>query len=317
MNKAIFLDRDGTLVVDIGYVHKVEDFELQPGVEGLKKLKDFKLFIVSNQSGIGRGHFKEEEMHIYNNHLLEELKKQDIAIEKVYFCPHHPNEGCDCRKPSQKFVKDAEKEFSLDLSKSWVIGDMIFDVGLAKNCGCKSVSVLTGWGVKHLDEIRKLQPDYIAANIDQAADYILSKGEKIVSSDKLVGKKNTVMVSGSFDILHKGHEKILSEAKEQGDILIVGINSDSSVRKNKGNDRPINNENSRARMIANYADYVVIFDEDNPLKLIDKIKPNVFVNGSDYGEDCIENEAVKKYGGRIHIVKLLKGYSTTSIIGGK
>ena len=98
MTKAAFLDRDGTLVEDIGYHHKIEDFKLIPNViEGLKLLKDYKLFIVTNQSGIGLGFYKLKDFKNFNNHLLEELKKHKIKIEKIYYCQHKPEDNCECR----------------------------------------------------------------------------------------------------------------------------------------------------------------------------------------------------------------------------
>jgi D-glycero-D-manno-heptose 1,7-bisphosphate phosphatase len=172
-NKAIFLDRDGTINHDPGYVHKIEDFMLYNGVvEGLKMLKDFKLFIITNQSGIGRGYYKEEDMHKFNKHLLDELNKKGITIEKVYYCPHAPEQSCDCRKPSPKFIKEAEKEFNLDLKNSFVIGDHGSDIKLAKNSGCGSVYLLTGHGKKHFEEAKKLSPDFIAENFIKAAGWI-------------------------------------------------------------------------------------------------------------------------------------------------
>lgn len=137
----------------------------------------------------------------------------------------------------------------------------------------------------------------------------------IVKELKQKGKK-IVTCNGCFDILHAGHIKFLKEAKAQGDILIVGLNSDSSVKQNKGPKRPINNENDRAEVLAalEMVDYITIFNEKTPLKLLEVIKPNVHVNGEEYGENCIEAPTVKKYGGKIYLIKLKKGYSTTNLI---
>lgn len=329
MNKAVFLDRDGTLNEDKGYNYRIEDFNLLEGViEGLGKLRDnYKLFIITNQSGIGRGYYTEEDMHNYNDYMLREFKKYKINIEKIYFCPHKPKENCNCRKPSSKFIKEAKKEFIIDLDNSYVIGDKPSDIYLSKNSGCKGIYLLTGKGVKHLEEVIKIKPNYVAANFKQATDYILSGKDKVIKREKISGLvnqlkkegKKIITLNGTFDILHIGHEKILKEAKNQGDILFVGINSDSSVKRNKGINRPINNEENRAKMVANFdfVDYTIIFNEKTPINFLEEIKPDIHVNGSEYGERCIESETVKKNGGRIHIVELIEGYSTTNIIEGK
>lgn len=174
MNKAIFIDRDGTLNEDPGYVHKIEDFKLLPGVvEALNLLKnDFKFVIISNQSGIGRGYYKEKDFHKFNNKLVEELKKQNIIIEKTYFCPHTPEENCSCRKPSITFIKQAEKEFNLNLKESFVIGDHPHDIELGKNANCKTIYLLTGHGKRHKKEIKD-KPDFIADNLLEAARWII------------------------------------------------------------------------------------------------------------------------------------------------
>lgn len=173
MNKAVFIDRDGTINEDPGYVHKVEDFKLYGGViDGLRLLKDFKLFIITNQSGIGRGYYKEDDMHNFNKRLLEELSKQDIKIENIFFCPHTPEEECSCRKPHIKFVEEAKKKYDLDLKHSWVIGDHPCDVIMAKKSGCSSVYVLTGHGQKHLGQLKE-KPDFIATSLLKATQYIL------------------------------------------------------------------------------------------------------------------------------------------------
>src|SRR3989344_1756862 len=143
MNAAIFLDRDGVIVEDVGYAHKIGDFKLIPkAVEGLKLLKNYKLFIITNQSGIGRGHYKIEDFLNFNVHLIDALKKNKIKIERTYFCPHKPEDNCDCRKPKVKLLKAAEKEFGIDLKKSFVIGDKTADIEMGRNAGCKKILVL-------------------------------------------------------------------------------------------------------------------------------------------------------------------------------
>ncbi len=129
-------------------------------------------------------------------------------------------------------------------------------------------------------------------------------------------KKKIVFTNGCFDLLHRGHISLLKEAKSKGDILIVGINSDESVRKLKGNSRPIIDEESRAYVLSNLqvVDYVVIFNQLDPRKIIEIIKPDIHVKGGDYKkEELIETSTVEKFGGRVEIIKLSEGYSTTNI----
>jgi D-glycero-D-manno-heptose 1,7-bisphosphate phosphatase len=174
MSKAIFLDRDGVLNYDPGYVHKIEDFKLLPGViEGLKLLKGFKFIIITNQSGIGRGYYTEEHFHEFNDHLVAELSKNGIKIEQTYFCPHHPDHKCDCRKPSTKLLKQAAEEFDIDLDQSWVIGDHPHDVKMGKVAGCKAIYMLTGHGEKHRAELGDIEPDFTAKNFLEAVNFIL------------------------------------------------------------------------------------------------------------------------------------------------
>jgi rfaE bifunctional protein nucleotidyltransferase chain/domain len=128
--------------------------------------------------------------------------------------------------------------------------------------------------------------------------------------------KRIVTVNGSFDVLHNGHLYILNEARQKGDVLIVGLNSDASVRGYKGPSRPHVTEQRRAEMLLalRMVDFVHIFDEPDPIAFLKEIKPHVHVNGSEYGEDCIESETVRRHGGDIHIVNRIPGLSTTNLI---
>ena len=129
--------------------------------------------------------------------------------------------------------------------------------------------------------------------------------------------KTIAFTNGVFDILHEGHIAVLSEAASFGDVLIVGINSDDSVKKLKGESRPINNEHSRALIIASLimVDYVIIFNEETPLELIKIIKPDVLVKGGDYKpETIVGSKEVLDAGGSIEIIPVREGFSTTEII---
>lgn len=135
--------------------------------------------------------------------------------------------------------------------------------------------------------------------------------------DQLREKGKTIStVNGSFDLLHAGHLEILFQGSMQADVFLVALNTDNSIKGYKGQNRPIIPLNYRMQMLAalECVDYVTWFDEPDPRQLLSVIKPDVHVNGSEYGENCIEADVVKKNGGRIHIVSFVPGLSTSSII---
>jgi rfaE bifunctional protein nucleotidyltransferase chain/domain len=148
--------------------------------------------------------------------------------------------------------------------------------------------------------------------------------EKILSTEAMQAArehlkdagKTLVFTNGCFDILHAGHVDYLAFSRRQGDALVVGLNSDTSVKRNKGNDRPINNEDDRAFVLAalECIDFVVIFDEDEPAPLIDKIIPDVLVKGEDWAHYVSGRETVEANGGKVVLAKMVEGKSTTDTI---
>ncbi len=136
--KAIFLDRDGIINVDSGYVYKIEDFIFTKGIfKTLLALQEqgYLLIIVTNQSGIARGYYSEEEYMNLTLYMVEELKKRGIRIASVYHCPHGPDDGCKCRKPRAGMLKAAQKQFKVQMKESWMIGDKESDMLAAKSAG--------------------------------------------------------------------------------------------------------------------------------------------------------------------------------------
>lgn len=174
MNKAVFLDRDGTINEDDGYTYKIKDYKLIPNViKALNQIKDkFKLFIITNQSGVGRGYYSLKDAKLFNDHLISDLAKHNIKIEKTLICPHHPSVDCDCRKPNTTFINNVKKEYKLDLHHSYTIGDHESDIKMGKNAGTKTILVLTGHGKKHLPDM-KVTPDYIAEDLLDAVKCII------------------------------------------------------------------------------------------------------------------------------------------------
>jgi len=139
---------------------------------------------------------------------------------------------------------------------------------------------------------------------------------KTLSALRNKGKK-IVFTNGCFDILHAGHVDYLSKARRLGDVLVVGLNSDSSVKKIKGKDRPINKESDRAKVLSSlyFVDYITSFNETTPENLIKKVRPDILVKGGDWKiEDIVGGSFVRSYGGKIKSIPFVKGYSTTSII---
>ena len=140
--KAAFLDRDGVINIDTGYVGKIEDFEFKEGIIDLLRLLQklgFTLFVVTNQSGIARGYYTEDDFYILTEWMKDEFKKKGIEIKDIRFCPHHPDitGECECRKPKPGMILDLAKKYDIDLKNSIMIGDGDRDIEAAKRAGIK------------------------------------------------------------------------------------------------------------------------------------------------------------------------------------
>jgi D-glycero-D-manno-heptose 1,7-bisphosphate phosphatase len=179
MNRAIFLDRDGTMIAEANYLSRPEQVKIFPATRaGLKKLAGagFKLFIVSNQSGVGRGYFTLADVEKVNTHLCADLARDGIRIEKIYIAPEKPEDPSRGRKPSPQFLFDARDEFALDLAESFMIGDKLIDLECGWNAGVKkSILVRTGYGA----ETERESPEAasraaVTDDLDAAAAWILS-----------------------------------------------------------------------------------------------------------------------------------------------
>jgi D-glycero-D-manno-heptose 1,7-bisphosphate phosphatase len=178
-NRAVFLDRDGTIIEDKDYLHRPDQVVLFPGTaEALKRLQDagFKLFLVTNQSGVGRRYFTLEDVHRVHEHLSKELAKNGVRFEKIYIAPEHPDAPSRGRKPSPQFLFDARDEFGIDLVESFIVGDKLIDLECGWNAGVKkSILVRTGYGTKveqsHPDALKRA---IVVNGMTEVADCILA-----------------------------------------------------------------------------------------------------------------------------------------------
>ncbi|MBI2529709.1 MAG: D-glycero-beta-D-manno-heptose 1,7-bisphosphate 7-phosphatase [Candidatus Diapherotrites archaeon] len=170
MNCAVFLDRDGTINHDYGYVHEIKKFRFLPNaIDALKKLSKsrYRIIITTNQSGIGRGYFPEADFMRLSKHMADSLKKQNAGIDAIYYCPHSPKENCACRKPKTAMLLAAKKDFNIALNKSFVIGDKSEDIEMGKKAGCRTILITTERREKNSNA------DFNAKDLLEAAKCIL------------------------------------------------------------------------------------------------------------------------------------------------
>jgi D-glycero-D-manno-heptose 1,7-bisphosphate phosphatase len=183
-SRTAFLDRDGTIIEEKDFIKTPDQIEFIPGsVEAIRILKDlgYSIIVISNQSGVGRGILTEQMVRRVNESFLVRLREEDAPADGLYFCPHSPEEDCDCRKPGTGMVKKAVMEHKLSLKGAVMIGDKLVDVELGKNIRAITILVLTGYGKKELDKLVEMvpsrKPDFVAENLLDAARWLKSSGE--------------------------------------------------------------------------------------------------------------------------------------------
>jgi len=175
LQPAVFLDRDGTINQDTGYIDSPERlFIIDGAASAIKRLnsKGFRVVVITNQSGVGRGYFTKEAADSVNKKLEEVLKREGAHLDGIYYCPHHPDDNCECRKPRIGLLEKAKNDLAIDFKKSYVIGDKVSDIEIAQGIGGKGILVLTGSGK---DEKQKLdhEPSYIATDLKDAVEWII------------------------------------------------------------------------------------------------------------------------------------------------
>jgi histidinol-phosphate phosphatase family protein len=179
--RAIFLDRDGVINKypgDKKYVTSQKGFRFLPNakkaIAGLYK-HDFKLFIISNQAGVGKGLFSQKTLDSITEHMLSGIRKSGGKIEAVYYCTHREEQNCPCRKPRAGSIEKIRKEYPINIKKSFFIGDTIRDVNTAKAAGCQSILVLSGKEKLKNRNNWQTKPDFLFKSLQEAAEFILKK----------------------------------------------------------------------------------------------------------------------------------------------
>lgn len=189
--RAVFIDRDGTISEEVGYVNHPTRYRVFPfAAEAIRLLNDagWLAILVTNQAGVARGYFAEEMIGKVHSILTEELASGGARLNAIYYCPHHPTVGeppyrldCDCRKPKPGLIRRAAAEFQIDLDRSWMIGDRYSDTELARRAGVRAAYVLSGYGRGEWEHQRAAwpyQPDIVAENLLEAVRKILAGAEQ-------------------------------------------------------------------------------------------------------------------------------------------
>lgn len=182
---AAFLDRDGTINEEVGYLNHISRLKIISGVpKAIKLLKDagFKVFVITNQSGPARGYFPISLVEEIHKAIQKRLKRRGAQIDDFFVCLHHPNENCPCRKPKIGLLEEAFSKYPLDPKSSYVIGDRLIDIEMAKNMGLKGILVLTGYGrgeAKYVLPQKQYKPDFIAKNLLEAVEFILKDSGRL------------------------------------------------------------------------------------------------------------------------------------------
>ncbi|MGM0426253.1 MAG: D-glycero-alpha-D-manno-heptose-1,7-bisphosphate 7-phosphatase [Thermodesulfobacteriota bacterium] len=188
---AVFLDRDGTVNEQMGYINHISRFHLLPGVsEAIRRLNEHRylVILVSNQSGVARGYFPIELVHEVHAQLKTLLRAHDARLDEIFFCPHYAtgkipeySKSCNCRKPGPGMVRKAVNRFEIDMKNSYMIGDRHTDIEMAERCELKGILVKTGYGLGDLKYVlpqKDLKPAYIATDLLDAARWIIRSGRE-------------------------------------------------------------------------------------------------------------------------------------------
>lgn len=190
LHPAVFLDRDGTIAEEMGYVNHVDRLQIFPyAAEAIRCLNqaEIRVIVVTNQSGVARNIFPESLVHEVHKKMVAELAAAGAWIDAIYFCPHKSEDVCECRKPNPGMLDHAAREHGLDLARSWVVGDRYADLEMAYAAGARGILVMTGYGRGEYELHRTAwprQPDLVTENLKDAVRHILSNGGTAPRADE-------------------------------------------------------------------------------------------------------------------------------------
>ncbi len=322
LRPAVFLDRDGTLIKEKGYLRDPGAVELETGAaEAVRVLNraGIPVVVVTNQSGIARGYYTQEDLGRIHQTLHRLLAAEGARLDGIFFCPHHPDgtvpayrTGCACRKPATGMLERAARDLSLRLRGSCLVGDKRTDMQCAEAAGLVGILVTTGFGKQEwLETLRdpaSPQPSLVAGSLLEAVERVLVEwgpeaGQagagpgrttpwtcKQVSLEHLLGRlqdhrdrgQTVVFASGVFDLADAGYAESLQHARKQGDLLVVGVNDDASAAAMRGDDRlgaPAEMRISRLSALA-CVDYCVLLRERTAGRLLEAVRPEVRATGA-------------------------------------
>jgi D-glycero-D-manno-heptose 1,7-bisphosphate phosphatase len=358
--KAVFLDRDGTLIQDKDYLKDPDQVVLEPGaaeaVAGLNR-SGFAVVLVTNQSGVARGYYTEEDVAAVHRRLESLLETEGARLDGVYYCPHYPEgaveeyrQSCSCRKPASGMLLRAAEDLGIRLEGSYMIGDKLTDTEAARREGLTGILVRTGYGESEwkacLREPEPESPDRVVLDLKEAVDFVFWAEKNLASAEpegtegegtpwfwstKWVSQRflckcldahrrrgqTVVLANGVFDLLHAGHVGCLQAARDLGDVLVVALNDDHSVRELKGAGRPVLPLEDRVEIVSalGCVDYCVVFRDRTVDRLLEFLGPDVYAKGTDSEEASVpEGETAIRYGGEVRVVGPRKGWSTTDLL---
>jgi histidinol-phosphate phosphatase family protein len=274
MKKAVFLDRDGTIARDVHYCSRPEDFELLPTVSDAIHLlneHDFKVVIITNQSGIARGYFNEVTLTLIHEKMKNELSKTGAHIDAIYYCPHHPDAQCDCRKPGIALFLQAARDLDIDFHYSFVIGDTDIDIQAGRYIGARTILVSTG---PDGGNISTVNVDLVAQNLGKAVDWILSQTK--IKNSIIVPAYNEekgveVVLKKIFSVIDDTYEVIVVDDGSQDHTAEVALQFPCRVIKhsiNKGKGEAL-----KSGIAASIAENIMWIDADDsyPVDILPKI----------------------------------------------